>query len=138
MKICSKCKKEKPLSDFSKHKNCKGGILSYCKKCDQKRHIEYRKTNGEKISKHKRIYNLKKRYGIDIEFYEYLLKKQNNKCAICDNTLGTNDGHRLAVDHNHKTGTVRGLLCKVCNNAIGLFRENEKYFLKAIRYLKEA
>lgn len=137
MKKCTKCGETKPLTEFSKHPECKDGVLSYCKKCDAKRRKEWGIRNKERIANNKRVYNLKRRYGIDIEFYEHLLHEQYGKCAICNNTLGTNDGHRLAVDHNHTTGRVRGLLCKVCNNAIGLFRENPEYFNRALQYLKK-
>lgn len=134
-KICTKCGEEKELSYFDKHNNCRFGVNSFCKKCSSEKAKKWRLNNKEHIVKQKRIYNLKRRYGIDVDFYEFLLNKQGNKCAICSNKLWTNDGHRLAVDHCHATGKVRGLLCKVCNNAIGLFRENIEYFKKSIEYL---
>lgn len=135
-KKCTKCEIRKPFKDFSAHPMCKNGLLSYCRLCDSKARKAWELRNKEYIAKQKRVYNLKKRYGIDLEFYEYLIKKQNNKCAICENVLGTNDGHRLAVDHCHATGKVRGLLCKICNNAIGLFRENITFLERTISYLK--
>ncbi len=135
-RVCTKCKIRKLFSEFYSHSTGKYKLSSICKECDSLTCKAWKAKNKERAAHSKREYNLKRRYGIDIEFYEYLLKSQGGKCAICDNTLGTNDGHRLAVDHCHKTKKVRGLLCKVCNNAIGLFRENELYFKNAIKYLK--
>lgn len=73
-------------------------------------------------------------YGLTIEDYNKLLEIQNNVCAICSNKCIT--GRKLAIDHNHETGLIRGLLCTNCNQGIGKFKENIKYFYKAIEYLK--
>ena len=59
--------------------------------------------------------NLKQRYGITLEQYEQLLVKQEGVCSICHRVPRTKP---LAVDHDHKTGTVRGLLCLWCNRAL--------------------
>lgn len=134
-KRCTKCLEEKTLNSFAPHRECKLGVNSYCKSCDAIRFKKWRSDNKVVIASKKRDYLLRARYGIDREFYEYLLRKQGGKCAICENVLGTKDGHRLAVDHCHKTKKVRGLLCKPCNNAIGLFRENLKIMKNAIKYL---
>jgi Recombination endonuclease VII len=53
------------------------------------------------------------RYGITIEIYEQMMKKQKDKCLLCDRTR--DKGKHLAVDHDHATGRVRGLLCTFCN-----------------------
>lgn len=61
---------------------------------------------------------LKREYGISLEEYMILLKSQNNSCAICGNSdsgTQTSDYNTFHVDHNHKTGKTRGLLCSTCN-----------------------
>ena len=79
-------------------------------------------------------YELKSKYGITLEEYNARLLKQDNKCAICG---GINrSGKRLAVDHCHVTGRVRGLLCSNCNNGLGLFQDNSEFLNKAAAYLK--
>jgi len=80
--------------------------------------------------------SLKKRYGITLEQYDELLAKQHNRCAICGRHQA---GLRvsLAVDHNHSTGKLRGLLCDMCNRGMGLLRESTDLLVKAINYLKE-
>lgn len=65
----------------------------------------------------RREYSLKHKYGITPGQYEELLATQNNCCAIC-NKHESEENRRLAVDHNHKTGEIRGLLCTYCNHRI--------------------
>ena len=67
--------------------------------------------------------------------YINLCVKQNNVCAICENKCPT--GYNLAIDHNHITGEIRGLLCINCNGGLGNFKDSIKLLDKAIIYLKE-
>lgn len=73
-------------------------------------------------------------YGITLEDYNFLLEKQNEKCKICNNECPT--GKSLAVDHNHETRKVRGLLCKNCNIGLGMFFDNIDFLESAVVYLK--
>lgn len=71
--------------------------------------------------------DLKCRYGITSDTYKELLAQQQGVCAVCSRPeTSKQDGkiRSLAVDHDHKTGKVRGLLCKACNLAIGLLNDN--------------
>ena len=78
--------------------------------------------------------DLKKRYGITLSQYDGMLEAQNGVCAICKNP----ETHRefMCVDHCHTTKRVRGLLCGLCNRALGGFRDNPKYLAAAIKYLE--
>jgi hypothetical protein len=76
---------------------------------------------------------LLRHYGITLEHYKSKLKEQNGVCAIC---LRQDSYFSLAVDHNHKTGKIRGLLCSQCNLALGKFNDNPEILNKAIIYLK--
>lgn len=78
---------------------------------------------------------LRRRYGITLESYEYLLKQQQGKCAICEDD---DNGRALAVDHDHNTGKVRGLLCTNCNNGLGRFKDNPERLRAATLYLERA
>jgi len=78
---------------------------------------------------------LKHSYGITLAQYEEFLSKQKGVCAICKNKCSTN--RRLAVDHDHRTGKVRGLLCARCNKGLGEFQDNPQLIKKAINYLKK-
>lgn len=85
--------------------------------------------------------NLRKQYGITLSTYERLLEFQKGRCAICakKETVSIGGGQRrkrkLAVDHCHETGRVRGLLCTNCNKGIGHFKDSTELLENAIRYL---
>lgn len=85
-----------------------------------------RKTSG-------RASRLKDRYGITLAEYEALLAAQGGVCAICRKACST--GKSLAVDHNHETKVVRGLLCRKCNRGIGHFNDDRTLLQEAINYL---
>ena len=78
---------------------------------------------------------LKKQYNLTLEQYNEIYKKQNGKCAICDKKH-TDGNKRFAVDHDHTTRKIRGLLCQNCNIGLGNFQDNIKYLKKAAKYLK--
>lgn len=77
-------------------------------------------------------WHLFKFYNVKPEEVFRKLIQQKNRCAICNEKF-LKTPH---VDHNHKTKKFRGLLCSKCNQAIGLFRENIRFLLQAIRYIK--
>lgn len=78
-------------------------------------------------------YKLKNRYGLSLEDYNKLVTKQNGRCAICLNCIFREN---LAVDHNHLTNQIRGLLCKPCNLGLGNFKDNIFNLENAIIYLR--
>lgn len=78
---------------------------------------------------------LERTYGIGFEDYLEMLKKQNGKCGICGRPEGNAKRDRLGVDHCHKTGRVRGLLCNSCNRGIGLLGDSADVFRAAIEWL---
>jgi len=81
-----------------------------------------------------------RRHGLTAQEFQVLLQKQNGRCAIC----GVREGHRsvrgrvcqLAVDHDHRTGLIRGLLCNSCNRGLGRFKDSVALIEAAARYLK--
>lgn len=76
------------------------------------------------------------KYGITEEAYEALLQSQNYGCKLCGATQSDRKREKLSVDHDHKTGRIRGLLCGKCNKMLGLADDNTTLLLKAIQYLK--
>ena len=74
---------------------------------------------------------LRKKYGIGLHQYQSVLIEQNGRCCICNKE----DWRNLAVDHNHATGVVRGLLCSTCNTGLGQFQDSVDLLNKAIEYL---
>ena len=79
---------------------------------------------------------IKRLYGMTLEDYNKILLFQGGVCKICG--LTDESGRRLNVDHCHKTGVVRGLLCRKCNTAIGLFRDDPTIIRMAAQYLESA
>jgi Recombination endonuclease VII len=71
-------------------------------------------------------------YGITLEDYDIMLARQNGACAICSRI----PDKRLAVDHCHTSGKVRGLLCAKCNSGLAFYEDNPRYLLAAVSYLQ--
>lgn len=86
----------------------------------------------------RRKYYMRTYYGVTVEWYDATLEDQGGKCAIC----GSRDKRRknvkyFAVDHDHRTGKARGLLCHPCNVGIGNLQDDVNILAKAIQYLNE-
>ena len=79
---------------------------------------------------------LKKKYGITMDEFDAMLEEQNGCCMICGRHNTTQD-NRFCVDHCHKSGKVRGLLCYPCNSGLGHFKDDIDMMFKAIAYLNE-
>lgn len=79
-------------------------------------------------------HNLKRNYGLSLEQYEEMQRLCEFKCAICHQPE-TDFKRKLAVDHDHRSGNVRALLCVRCNNGIGYFKEKTMLLMRAIVYL---
>jgi len=73
-------------------------------------------------------------YGLRPGEYQMMLEKQDGRCAICGNKPVT---IRLAVDHDHQTGRVRGLLCRRCNRALGLWEGDPQKMRNLIAYVRD-
>lgn len=89
--------------------------------------------NKEQNLAYSTMYNRKRRYGVTDEEYQTLLIKQNGVCAICSKTCT----RQLALDHDHDTGKVRGLLCNSCNRGLGYFKDSQVLLGNARDYLIE-
>jgi hypothetical protein len=84
--------------------------------------------------RHRRDAYLKARYGISLEQYELMLRRQGGVCAIC----GEQPAGSLYVDHCHATSKVRGLLCQRCNCGLGYYRDDQRLTMAATAYLRKA
>jgi hypothetical protein len=97
----------------------------------------YYQKNKARLSNRTRPQILQRKYGVTEDEYRLLLKKQRGICAICgtEKTIYAKREARLAVDHCHKTGKVRGLLCSRCNLALSFFDDSPAVLARARRYL---
>jgi hypothetical protein len=129
MKQCATCKEQNPVTEFYKCVQNKDGLYHECKSCKS----EYDRLRNAKNPKIRKGINLQNRYGITLEDKEHMIASQNGKCAICETEL--DNGKHTCVDHCHKTGKIRKILCKSCNILIGHSKENTEILKKAIQYL---
>lgn len=125
---CSTCGKELTPEDDPKavHNKTRTGLIYTCHKC------RTRKTNANS-------------YKISLEDQEKMLRAQDGKCAICGRDItGVVDlgkGKRKVkahIDHSHRTGKIRGLLCASCNLGLGCFKDNPRIITAALKYLAKA
>jgi hypothetical protein len=85
------------------------------------------------------VYGLKRHFDMTWEDYQRMLARQGGRCAICPATSpGVRNGKvlkRFAVDHDHKTGQIRGLLCLTCNAGLGHLKDDPELVYAAYLYL---
>jgi hypothetical protein len=147
-KVCRECKANKLLDEFWNLSNSADGKRALCIECMSKQHNEYvaqkmaedPSFNGKRIKKWRDDHpdNSKKRslwnkYRLRIHEYDAILEAQQWKCAICDELLLDD----CDVDHNHKTGKVRGIIHHGCNMAIGILKDSPYLCRKAAEYLEK-
>ena len=97
----------------------------------------WRQRNRSKLQAQWRRQDLKRKYGLTVKEYDLLSEKQKHQCAICGKPAKKLQ-RRLHVDHDHRTGAVRGLLCDDCNTGLGKFKDNPDFLIAAAEYLRRA
>lgn len=118
---CSHCDSVKTMDNFSPDKHDALAQRAHlCKEC-------------KRINVYQRSHYLKK-FGLDEFVYNVILRRQNGLCAICKKP----SKKRLAVDHCHDTGKVRGLLCFNCNSMLGQAKDSEGNLWEGIEYLRRS
>lgn len=147
-KLCTKCKENKPTSDFSKRKRVKSGLTPWCKKCVNYHAKHREKSEDEKLRnlesgrRYRRKFPFRSRerrwqeQGINLTYKGFNKKfaKQKGCCAICGRHQ-SEFKNSLNVDLNHETGKIRDLLCITCNHLVGYIEtrketvENVKIYL---------
>jgi hypothetical protein len=150
MKICTKCGETKSKSLFPKAVANRGGLRPECKTCFNRyqravyaQHIEQQKARSHRrFASHpheRRARTLQQKYGISPAYYAEMVQLQQGLCAVCRQPEQAKSQRgrtmQLAVDHDHTTGAVRGLLCNSCNRGIGLFGDDKTRILIAADYL---
>ena len=131
-RTCMTCGVEKQITEFYMRDKKTGRRHSACKECDKARVKARHQANPERT----RNNDLKRNYGITLQEHQEMYKNQNGVCAICK---GEGDGKwkKLCVDHDHKTGKVRQLLCRNCNMVLGQVGDNANLLEEMIKYLQK-
>ena len=145
---CAKCQEWKPMGteDFYRMSRMWRGFASYCKSCHIKfiKDKPYRSRDFRRIRESRsdsaREWDLKNKFGITLEEYNSMLDLQGGVCAICQKVDSRTrmDGTplALAIDHDHETGEVRGLLCSRCNMSVGALGDSHESIMRVVEYLK--
>ncbi len=146
VKLCPKCETVKALGLFTMRKSGRqaGQVVSRCKACCAD---AARSNNASDDTLYMRVQwpsKLRRQYGIEPEDYFDMLESQGGGCAICLSKTPS-DRHysrrgkqeMFHVDHCHSTGRVRGLLCHLCNRALGLIRDNHSIAESMSAYLRK-
>jgi hypothetical protein len=143
MKVCSKCQLEKPLSEFYDNRR-NGHKRAACKSCCNaatKQHYKknkqwfaeyakkWRNDNRERANEYARHSRQRRRQEIE----QAWLARQNGVCGLCSEP--PRQGERFELDHDHRTGENRALLCRRCNYLIAAANEDRRVLLAAIDYL---
>lgn len=167
VKKCCHCKEDLSLSSFQKNRVARDGLQHRCKNCTSKAskacrlkrgHLwqeklnpwKDRPENRERVNASARArralksteekreessrWLLKYKYGLTPELKEALILAQGSRCAICEKSID----FKCATDHDHKGNFVRGMLCKPCNSALGLFKDDPNILRRAAQYLEES
>ena len=125
------CNKEKLATDFDVRNKITMVRHSSCKECDKARVKARHQENPERT----RNNDLKRNYGITLKEHQQMFDQQQGVCAICKNK-GDGKLKKLCVDHDHKTGKVRQLLCRNCNMVLDQVGDNIQILQSMIEYLQ--
>lgn len=132
MDTCPKCGLTKSVLEFKQDARIKRGYALICKLCHAKYMRERYLVKGNGYTGG---------YGITLDYYNTMFNEQNGCCKICGRPEDSkrpydNNPSKLCIDHDHKTGKIRGLLCKQCNLGLGAFDDKTEFLSSAIEYLK--
>ena len=155
-KKCTKCGDPKPLNQFHQDASHKDGHSSQCDQCRCENGGSYYEKNKARCQARMREHyrkkmsvrenyeefrdgRLRKQYGITLKTYWRMHKQQKGLCKICrqpETCIRLGKRRILMVDHDHKTGKVRGLICQNCNHLLGHAKDSMTVLAAAIMYLK--
>lgn len=113
--FCFRCQSVKPVEAFGVNRRRVSGRQTACRDCWKPMTAEYR-------------------YGISPEDQRSLLDSQGGGCALCSRVVGVPDSP-ACIDHDHNTGSVRGILCRQCNSALGTLGDSVEGLRNALAYL---
>lgn len=134
--------KESDFINFISGKKYKYGKKPICIKCNTEKVREWKGYPKEKTRrpagffKSKRDKKITYKFGLRESEFDLMLDKQGGGCWICG-VKQEKTNKSLCIDHDHKTGDIRGILCSKCNTGLGMFNDSALSLKKAIRYLEK-
>lgn len=160
--LCRRCKIVKPADQFEWNRfKCHGCVADMRREWGLRNAAQnaanrkmWRSVNRERLAREKgkyyrdnrkdriqyaNAYSLMYRYGVTPEWLAATMASQNNKCVLCDQEIQRGRGfgsNRAHVDHDHTTGSVRGILCARCNVALGAFKDDPARLRAAADYIE--
>lgn len=144
-KFCNFCKQAKSTTEFYRNCGTHDKLASKCKSCDLAAHKVYVEKNRDKVKMSRQEFRKANKVRLSVaknrakcppERFKELFEAQQGQCAIC----GLHQDkmrRRIAIDHNHTTKAIRGLLCDNCNRCLGLLKDSTLILEKALGYLRK-
>ena len=136
VRCCTKCKKTLQFSAFSKNASGLLGLTATCKPCRVIQTKAWSLANPEKVTAYAHESKARK-YGITLKQRDDIYAAQGGQCAVCKSSISCH-GRGTHTDHCHVTGIVRGLLCHLCNQGLGLFKDDASVLLRASEYVTKS
>jgi hypothetical protein len=140
-KVCTKCGESRPVTQFAMN-HVRGQRVTRCQPCStaatkewRKRQPDYDRQRYQATKSETRERHLVRKYKVTLEDYARMLAAQDGRCAICLAPESEQFKGVFHVDHCHASGAVRGLLCRGCNHALGVFKDDPALFARAVEYL---
>lgn len=133
-RVCTVCREYKAWSAYHKTRNAFNGHTATCKDCAKSYKRQYRTSARNRENRFSK-------YGLTPAGVLLMLEYQKYACLICRSKLLLGSSRKgnptsLNIDHDHKTGKVRGLLCQRCNRGLGQFLDDHKLLRQAAQYLE--
>ncbi len=141
-RTCTKCEATKTIKDFYERSDARiYAVQAWCKECCKEKAAESYRKRHDSGEERERGWKRKGIVGVTWDDFVEMYAEQNGKCAICFQGVNLKGRGRAKaniahLDHDHKTGTARGLLCQNCNTGIGFLQDDTDVLRSAIEYLE--
>lgn len=133
-KKCSKCRIDKSVLEFDSRGKGRP-LCSWCKSCRRLKSNLWHDRRKRHCHERDRKNWMKHKYGITIDQYDRMLRRQKGRCRVCKESFAKT-GRKPHIDHDHATEKIRGLLCHLCNHMLGSARDKIRILRAGIRYLR--
>jgi hypothetical protein len=136
--ICGKCRNHLPVDKFGvdNSRPSRRWKAYICIECRTATEAKLKKEKPGQLNRTRRAASLKRYFGLTLDQFEGMVKEHNGVCGCCGKP--PREKTSLCVDHDHKSGKIRGLLCSGCNRSIGQLGDTIEGVERTLNYLKKA